>query len=69
MSYVMIIRTQCGNLRIFLSFRFVREIEISESTVSKSTTLTHREALIFNFYEILHSLKAEIYKINKIQSP
>ena len=35
----------------------------------KIAILTHAEALIYDFYQFLHFLKAEIYQINKIQSP
>ena len=45
------------------------EINFWDSRGSKSTILTHLEALNFDFYEYLQFLKAEIYKFNKNQSP
>ena len=54
---------------IFLPLRFLREIKFRDSRSAKSVISTHLEALNFDFYEILHSLKAEIYQINKIQNP
>ena len=49
--------------------QILREINFEDSRSAKSAILTHLEALNFDFYEFLHFLKAEIYQINKIQSP
>ena len=49
--------------------QILREIKFWYSTSEKAAILAHLEAVNFHFYEFLHSLKAEIYQINKIQSP
>ena len=49
--------------------QILREINFEESGSVKSAILTHLEAVNFDFYEFLHFLMAEIYPINKIQSP
>ena len=43
-----------------------REINFGDTESTKSATLTHSEALNFDFYEFLHILKTEIYLIYKI---
>ena len=43
--------------------------QFGDSRSAKSAILTYLEALKLDYYEILHFLKAEIYQINKIQSP
>ena len=47
----------------------LREISFWDFVSAKSAILTHLEALNFDFYAFLHFLNAEIYQINKIQSP
>ena len=47
----------------------LREIKGSESEALKTANLTHLEALNFDVYESLHYLKAEIDRMNGIQSP
>ena len=47
----------------------LRQINFADFRRAKSTILIHLEALNFDFYEFLHFLKAEIYQMNKIQSP
>ena len=49
--------------------QILREINFSDSRNVKSAILTHLEALNSDVYEYLHFLKAEIYQINKSQSP
>ena len=49
--------------------QILREIKFGDSRSAKSVTFTHLEALNSDFHEFLHFLKAEIYQINKIQSP
>ena len=53
----------------FSVYQILREIKIGKSRDSKAAILTNPEALNIKFYEFLHILKAEIYLINKIQSP
>ena len=49
-------RTQCGNFRIFLPFRFyVKSISRILESLCKSTILTNSEALKFDLYIFLHS--------------
>ena len=63
-------KPQCGNFMIFLSLRFyLREINVGDARIAKSAISTHSEALKLDFYKFLHFLKAEIYQIDKIQSP
>ena len=52
---------------IFIVWQILREIKGGESRNSKSASLTHLEALNFDFYKNLHFPKAEIYQINQIQ--
>ena len=40
--------------------------EINFGVFAKSAILTYLEVQNFAFYEIMHFLKAEIYKINKL---
>ena len=47
----------------------LREINFEDSRSAKSAIFTDLEALNFDFYEILHFLRAEIYQSNKLQSP
>ena len=47
----------------------LRETNFGESRSAKAAISTHLEALNSDFYEFLHFVKAEIYQINKIQSP
>ena len=49
--------------------QILREINFGDSRSAKSAILTHLEALNFDFYGILHFLKAEIYQKDKTQSP
>ena len=49
--------------------QFLREIKFWDSRSAKSAIITHSEALNFDYYEFLHFLKAEIYQINKTQTP
>ena len=44
--------------------QILREINFEYSRSAKSTILTHLEAVNFDFYEILHFLKAEKHQIN-----
>ena len=54
--------TQCGN---FIT-EILSEINFEDSWSAKSAILSHSEALNFDFYEILHFLKAEIDQIYNI---
>ena len=47
----------------------LREINFEDSRSAKYAILTHLEALNFDFYAILHFLKAEFFQIYQIQSP
>ena len=47
----------------------LREINFEDSRSEKPAISAHLEALNFDFYEILHFLRAEIYQSNKLQSP
>ena len=53
----------------FSTIQILREINFMDSRSAKSVILTHLEALNFDFYAFLHFLQAEIYQINKNQSP
>ena len=53
----------------FSVIQILWEIKFGDSGSAKSAILTHLEALNFYFHEFMHFLKAEIYQINKIQSP
>ena len=44
-------------------------MDFGDSRSAKSAILTHLGAVNFESYEFLHILKAEIYQIDKIQSP
>ena len=49
----------------FLNFaitQILREIYFGDATSAKSAILSHLEVQNFAFYEIMHFLKAEIYK-------
>ena len=59
------LKSQCGNFMIFLS---LREIKFGDSGSTKSAILKHLEYMNFDFYAILHLLKAEIVQTNKLQS-
>ena len=50
----------------FAVTQILREVNFGDSTSAKSDISTHLEVLNFALYEILHFLKAEMYKINKI---
>ena len=54
--------------QVFTATLILREINFGDSKSAKSVILIHLEALNFHFYEFLHFMKAEIYKINKTQS-
>ena len=56
-------------LQNFSVTQILREIKVGWYGVSKSSILTHLEALDFDSYEFLHFLNAEIDQMNKIQSP
>ena len=45
--------------------QILREINFEDSRSAKSAILTHFELLNFDFYELLHILKCEIYQMNK----
>ena len=47
--------------------QILRETNFGDFRSAKSATLTHSESLNFDFYEVLHFLKSEIYQINIIQ--
>ena len=49
--------------------QILREVNFGDSRSVKSAILPHLQVLNFDFYQIWHFLKAEIYQINKIQSP
>ena len=56
----------------FLDFSITQilcETNFGDSRIAKPAILTHLEVLNFDFYELLHCLKAEIYQFNKMQSP
>ena len=49
--------------------QILREINFGDCRGAKSVILVHSQALNFDFYQILHFLKAELaefYQINKI---
>ena len=54
---------------IFLSFRFLCEINLGDFRGAKSAILIHLEALNFEFYVFLHFLNPEIYQITKFMAP
>ena len=47
----------------------LREINFENSRSAKFAFFTHLDALKFDLHGFLHFLKADIYQINKIQSP
>ena len=49
--------------------QILREINLWVSIRAKSAILTHLEAMNFDFYELLHFLKSEIYQTSKIKGP
>ena len=53
---VMKVCTQCGKFIIFLSFKFLREINFRDSKSEKSAIFTLLEAMHFDIYEFLHFL-------------
>ena len=53
----------------FSIIKILREINFEDSRSAQLAILPHLEALNFDIYEFLHFLKAEIYQINRIQSP
>ena len=53
---------------IFLSLRFLREINFGDFKSANSAFLPHWEALNLDIYNFLQCKKAEINHINKIQS-
>ena len=53
----------------FTDTQILCEIKFGDYTVWKSAILTNSEAAFIEFHEFLHFMKAEIYQINKIQSP
>ena len=59
-------------VEIFQDFsitQILREINFGDFRSTKSTILTHLEALNFDQYEFLHFLVGDIYQISKIQTP
>ena len=56
-------------LQNFSITQILREIKVAKCRYPNSATFDYLEALNFDFYAFLYFLKAEIYKINKIQSP
>ena len=51
----------------FCITHILREIKFWDSRSAKSAISPHLE--VFDFYDFLHFLKAEIYQMNKIRSP
>ena len=49
--------------------QILREINFGDFRSAKFAILTHLQALNFVFVNFFHFLTAEIYQINKIQSP
>ena len=60
--------SQCGNFIIFLSLRFLREINLWDSGSAKSAILTYLEALNFGFYEFLHFLSMQFTKLTQFRA-
>ena len=60
--------SQVWEIHDFSNTHILREINFGDSRSTKSSSLTFLEALI-EFHEFLHFFKAEIYQINKTQSP
>ena len=61
--------TSVWKFQDFSITQILREISFGDCRGAKSAIFTHLEALNFNFHEFLHYLKAEIYQMEKIQSP
>ena len=57
--------TQCGNFRIFLSFRFYVKSNLADFKMSKTAIL---KALNFDFHET-HLMMSKIPKISKFRAP
>ena len=57
------------NFHDFTISQILREIIFGDYRSAKSAILTHFEALNFDFYEVVHFLKAEICQKLKIQVP
>ena len=57
---------KCHNLSIT---QILRENKFGDSRSAKSVILTFLEALNFDFYELLHVLKAEIYQNKEFNIP
>ena len=58
------------NVCIFFSItQILREINFEDSRHAKSVILPYLEALNFDFYELLHSLKSEILHFSKFRAP
>ena len=49
----------------FSTTRILREINLGGSRYAKAAIFAHSEALNFDFHELLHFLKAEIYHLTK----
>ena len=64
-----IIPQWCGNFRIFLSFKILRESNFTESRSAESAVFAILKALNFDFYEFLHFLEAEIDQTNIFKAP
>ena len=64
----LLIHTQCGKYRIFLSLRFYVKSIFRDSKSAKSAILSQRDALNFDSYAFMQFWKAENYQINNIQS-
>ena len=60
--------TQCGNFRIILPFRFLREINFGHFDPSKTAILTIWETLNFEFLRTFDIFKFGIYSKIKFQS-
>ena len=56
-------------LHNFSITQILREINFGSSRNAKSVILTHSKAQNFDFYEVLHLLKADIDQNHKIHSP
>ena len=64
-----IVNSECGNFRIIVPLRFLREINFGNSRSAKSAISTHLEALNVDFCEFWHVLKVGILPNCKIQRP
>ena len=56
---------QVWKLQYFSITQILREINFWGCKSAKSAIITHLDTLKFDFYEFLHFLKAENYKIDK----